>query len=98
MGFHPLELAIVAFILLAIFGPKKLTSLMHSMGKGVAQAKNMKDKIMAEVPVEDLSKLKEQVNTVTNPGKAIQRLLLEEKKEEPGSSATPGIPSTSKEV
>ncbi|EFH89714.1 twin-arginine translocase TatA/TatE family subunit [Ktedonobacter racemifer] len=82
MGFHPLELAVLAVVVLAIFGPKTLSSFMHGAGKTMGQAKQAKDKFMAEVPVEDFSKLKDQVNAVSNPGKAVQKLLLEEKKAE----------------
>lgn len=91
MGFHPVELAIVAVILLAIFGPKKLSSLMREAGKGVGQAKKMTEKVKSEVPIEDLTKIKEQVNMAANPGKAVQRLLLDEPKEgsETSTQSTP---------
>jgi TatA/E family protein of Tat protein translocase len=87
MGFHPVELAILAVILLAIFGPKKLTSMMHEVGKGMGHAKKATEKIMAEVPVEDLTKLKEQVNMAANPSQAVKRLLLDEPKAETDKTA-----------
>ena len=42
MGFHPLELAVLAVVVLAIFGPKTLSSFMHGAGKfGITSLMNL---------------------------------------------------------
>ena len=75
-GFHFLDLAIILGIALAIFGPKTLQSIARSAGKGMGQAKTMKDKVMAELPVEELSKITENIPQVPlNSRQAIQMLI-----------------------
>ncbi len=82
MGFHMLDLVFIALIGLAIFGPKALQSMARSAGKSVNQAKDLKNKVLAELPVEELSELSRQVPRVpTNPYQAVGMLVVP--KEEP---------------
>jgi TatA/E family protein of Tat protein translocase len=79
-GFHILDLVVIAIIGLALFGPKALQSIARNAGKGVGQAKTAKEKVMAELPLEDLSKVAQKVPM--NPQQAIQMLITPEKKKE----------------
>lgn len=76
-AFHILDLVVIAIIGLAIFGPKKLHSLARNAGKGLSQAKMMKDKVMTELPLEELSKVSQ--NVPTNPQQALRMLMTPEK-------------------
>jgi Sec-independent protein translocase protein TatA len=83
MGFHMLDLVLVALIGLAIFGPKALQSMARSAGRSVNQAKDLKDKVMAELPVEELSELSRQIPRVpTNPYQAVGMLVTPEEESE----------------
>jgi Sec-independent protein translocase protein TatA len=79
-GFHILDLVVIAIIGLALFGPKALQSIARNAGKGVGQAKTAKEKVMAELPLEDLSKVAQKVPM--NPQQAIQMLITPEKEKE----------------
>ncbi len=61
MGIHPLDLLIILLVVLALFGTKTLQSISHSAGKGLGQAKTMKDKLMAELPVEEIAQIKQAI-------------------------------------
>jgi Sec-independent protein translocase protein TatA len=83
MGFHMLDLVLVALIGLTIFGPKALQSMARSAGRSVNQAKDLKDKVMAELPVEELSELSRQIPRVpTNPYQAVGMLVAPEEEPE----------------
>ena len=84
-GFHILDLVVIVVIGLALLGPKALQSIARSAGKGVGQAKAAKDKLMTELPLEELSKVSQKVPT--NPQQAIQMLITPEKKEQENNSA-----------
>jgi TatA/E family protein of Tat protein translocase len=79
-GFHILDLVIIAIIGLALFGPKALQSIARNAGKSVGQAKSAKEKVMAELPLEELSKVAQKVPM--NPQQAIQMLITPEKEKE----------------
>jgi len=82
MGFHMPELIILIGIALALFGPKTLQSVARSAGKGVSQAKNAKDKLMAELPMEEIAKVTESIPQVPlNPQQAVRMLMTSEQKE-----------------
>ena len=82
MGFHLPELLVLIGIALAIFGPKTLNSLARDAGKGVSQVKNAKNKIMAELPMEEINKVKNSIPQVPlNPQQAVRMLLTPEQKE-----------------
>ncbi len=84
MGFHMLDLVIILLIGLAIFGPKTLQSMARNVGKGMSQAKTMKDKVMAELPMEELSEVSRQIPRVpTHPHQVVQMLMAPEPVEKP---------------
>jgi Sec-independent protein translocase protein TatA len=97
-GLHLLDLIVVVAIALLIVGPKTVQSLSRKAGKGVGQAKTMKDQVMAELPMEDISKISSTFSKIPmSPQQAVQKLLLPEqenkqpeaKKESSSSSSTP---------
>ncbi|MBA2288604.1 MAG: twin-arginine translocase TatA/TatE family subunit [Ktedonobacteraceae bacterium] len=80
MGFHYVELLVILLIGLAIFGPKTLQSVSRSIGKGAGQAKTMKDNVMAELPMEEISRVSQHIPRIPlNSQQAIQMLLTPEK-------------------
>jgi Sec-independent protein translocase protein TatA len=82
MSFHLPELIVLVGIALAIFGPKTLNSMARNAGKGVSQVKNVKDKIMAELPMEEIAKVTDSIPQVPlNPQQAVRMLLTSEQKE-----------------
>ena len=82
MGFHLPELIVLVGIALAIFGPKTLNSMARNAGKGVSQVKNVKDQIMAELPMEEIAKVTDSIPQVPmNPQQAVRMLLTPEQKE-----------------
>jgi Sec-independent protein translocase protein TatA len=96
-GFHLLDLIVILAIGLLIAGPKALQSISRNAGKGVGQAKTMKDKVMAELPMEEISEISNTFSKIPlSPQQAIQKLLLPEqenkqaevKKESSTSSST----------
>jgi len=95
MGFHPLDIIVIVGIALLLFGPKTLQSLSHSAGRGMSHAKDMKDKLMKELPVEELSQFGETFSQIpTSPQQVAQKLIgsslkSDEKKEEAEVTAEP---------
>jgi Sec-independent protein translocase protein TatA len=82
MGLHLPELIVLVGIALAIFGPKTLNSMARNAGKGVSQVKNVKDQIMAELPMEEIAKVTESIPQVPlNPQQAVRMLLTSDQKE-----------------
>jgi Sec-independent protein translocase protein TatA len=94
VGFHFMSLIVVLVIGLVIAGPKALQSLSRNVGKSVGQAKAMKDKVMAELPMEEISGLSQSIAKIPlTPQQAVRMLLTpeQETKEEssPSSKASP---------
>jgi Sec-independent protein translocase protein TatA len=96
-GLHILDLIVVLAIAMLIAGPKAVQSLSRKAGKGVGQAKTMKDNVMAELPMEDISEITNTFSKIPmSPQQAVQKLLLPEqenkkseaKKESSQSSTT----------
>lgn len=82
MGFHYVELLVILLIGLAIFGPKTLQSVSRNIGKGAGQAKTMKDNVMAELPMEEISRVSQHIPRIPlNSQQAIQMLITPEKAE-----------------
>lgn len=82
-GIHLVDILIVAGIALALFGPKTLQSWARSAGKGVAQAKDVKDKLMSDLPMEDIAKITDSIPQVPlNPRHAVEMLLASDKEDE----------------
>ena len=86
MGFHPIELVVIAVIILALLGPKALQSIARDAGKGMSQAKELKNKALAELPMEEISKVSSQIPRIpTHPHDVVQMLIgseTQEKKQE----------------
>jgi Sec-independent protein translocase protein TatA len=85
-GFHLISLIVVLVIGLLIAGPKALQSMSRNVGKGMGQAKAMKDKVMAELPMEEISGIAQSISKIPlSPQQAVQMLLTpeqEKKKQE----------------
>lgn len=77
-GFHIFDLIVIALVGLAIFGPKALQSMSRSAGKGLGHVKEAKDKVLSELPLEELSRVSQKVPL--NPQQAIQMLMMPEEK------------------
>jgi Sec-independent protein translocase protein TatA len=76
---HYMNLIIIAVIALAIFGPKALQSMARSAGKTVAQAKDVKDKVMADLQIDDLVSIKQDLPQVPlNSRQAMEMLMAPE--------------------
>jgi len=81
MGLHFVDMIIVAAIALALFGPKALQSVAREAGKTAGQAKQAKDKIMAEVPLDEVTKIKDNMPQVPlNSRQALQMLMDSDEK------------------
>ena len=81
MGLHP-EIIVIVLIVLAILGPKSLQSLARNTGKGVSQAKNMKNKVISELPMEEIAEVTRQIPRVpTHPHEVVELLMGPEPKE-----------------
>lgn len=92
-GFHFIDLLVILVIGLLIAGPKALQSMSRSAGKGMGQAKEMKDKVLAELPMEEISEMSQKIPRIPlNTQQAVQMLLTpeqEKKKEETKESNSP---------
>jgi Sec-independent protein translocase protein TatA len=92
-GFHLISLIVVLVIGLLIAGPKALQSMSRNVGKSVGQAKAMKDKVMAELPMEEISGISRSISKIPlSPQQAVQMLLTpeqEKKKQETKQESSP---------
>ena len=78
-GFHWLDLIVILVIGLIVAGPKAMQSISRNAGKGVGQAKTVKDKVMAELPMEEVSEISRTFSKIPlSPQQAIQKLLIPE--------------------
>ncbi len=81
LGFHWFELLIIAGIGLILLGPKTMQSIARNAGKGVSQAKNVKEQILAEVP-EEVTQISQQIARIPlSPQQAVQMLMTSEKEQ-----------------
>lgn len=95
MGFHPLDILVIVGIALLIFGPKTLQSISHSAGRGVSHAKDVKDKLMSELPMEELSKVGETFSQIpTSPQQVAQKLVSSALKSDEKQEAATGETSS----
>jgi len=90
MGGHWIEMIIVVVVGLALFGPKTLQSIGRNAGRGIGQAKEVKDKIMSDLPMEELHKISQ--NIPTSPRHAVQILMTPEQKERVKAAEQSGQP------
>lgn len=90
MGFHPLDLIVIVAIGLLILGPKSMQTLSRRAGKTVGQAKDAKNRLLAELPMEELEQVRDNIARIPlSPQQAVQMLLTPEqqkKPDEPGKS------------
>ena|ERR1051326_968687 len=95
MGFHPLDWLIILAIGLLIFGPKAIQSIARNAGKTVGQAKEAKDKFLAELPMEELNSVRENISRIPmSPQQAAMMLLTPEQQrdQEKQKKETPQAP------
>ena len=106
MGFHPLDWLIILAIGLLIFGPKAIQSVARNAGKTVGHAKEAKDKLLAELPMEELNSVRENIARIPmSPQQAAVMLLTPEqqrdqdkqKKETPPAPEKAETPSEGKQ-
>ena len=82
MGFHFMDLVVVLVIGLLIFGPKKLQEMSRSTGKVMKQVNEFKDKMLSELPMDELSEVSRAVPRVpSSPQQAFKMLVTEDKQE-----------------
>jgi Sec-independent protein translocase protein TatA len=97
-GFHLLDLVVILVIGLLVAGPKALQSISRNAGKGVGQAKTVKDKVMAELPMEEVSEISKTLSKIPlSPQQAIQKLLIpeqEKKQQEVKQESSPPTPTS----
>lgn len=92
MGFHFLDILVIAGLALLIFGPKTLQSLSHTAGRGVRQAGELKDKLLAEVPVEEFTSVRDTISQIPRtPQQAARQIVSfssDEEKPKTGKAAS----------
>ncbi|MHB8595940.1 MAG: Sec-independent protein translocase subunit TatA/TatB [Ktedonobacteraceae bacterium] len=87
LGFHWFELLIIAGIGLILLGPKTMQSMARNAGKGVSQAKNMKEQVLAEVP-EEVTQISQQIARIPlSPQQAVQMLMSSDKEQNPKANS-----------
>jgi TatA/E family protein of Tat protein translocase len=93
MGFHPLDMLVILVIGLLIFGPKAIQSVARNAGKTVGQAKEAKDKLLAELPMEELNSVREHIGRIPmSPQQAAMMLLTPDQQREQEKQETPQSP------
>src|SRR5579872_3395816 len=98
MGFHPLELAVILVIGLLIFGPKTIQSMARNAGKTVSQAKEAKDKLLAELPMEELNSVRDHISRIPlSPQQAAMMLLTPEQQRKQETAKAPETAETATE-
>jgi TatA/E family protein of Tat protein translocase len=99
MGFHPLDWLVILAIGLLIFGPKAIQSVARNAGKTVGQAKEAKDKLLAELPMEELNSVRENISRIPmSPQQAAMMLLTPEQQRKQDTSKAPEAVETPPEV
>jgi TatA/E family protein of Tat protein translocase len=99
MGFHPLDFLVILAIGLLIFGPKAIQSVARNAGKTVGQAKEAKDKLLAELPMEELNTVRENISRIPmSPQQAAMMLLTPEQQRKQDKQETPQTPTTAATV
>ena len=98
-GLHLLDLIVILAIALLIAGPKAVQSISRKAGKGVGQAKTMKDKVMSELPMEEISEISNTFSKIPlSPQQAVQKLLLPEQENNQPEAKKESSPSSSTSV
>ena len=74
---HLMDMAIIAVIVLALFGAKTLQSVAHNAGKTAAQMKQAKNQVMSDLGVDDLKKATEALPRIPlSPQQAVRQYIL----------------------
>ena len=91
---HIIDILVIAGVVLALFGPKMLQSIAHDAGKGVGKAKEMKDTLMSDLPMEDIHNMTKNVPRVPlNSRQALGMLMASNDEQvEPSSIKKPAEP------
>ena len=79
-GFHFFDLIPILVIGLLILGPKSFQSVARNAGKGMKKAKSAKDSLLADLPIEEINKIAQQIPM--SPQQAVFKLLTPEEQEE----------------
>jgi Sec-independent protein translocase protein TatA len=82
MGFHLLDLIPILVIGLLVLGPKTFHSVARNAGKGMKKAKSAKDNLLADLPIEEINKITQQIPM--SPQQAVLKLLAPEEQEQQG--------------
>ncbi|MBA2391768.1 MAG: twin-arginine translocase TatA/TatE family subunit [Ktedonobacteraceae bacterium] len=85
---HIIDILIIAGVVLALFGPKMLQSIAHDAGKGMGKAKEMKDALMSDLPVEDIHNMTKNVSRVPLNSRQALGMLMTSKEEQVETSPT----------
>ena len=75
-GFHWADLLVVLVIAMLIFGPKWVQSMARNAGKTVSKAKLMKEQVMAELPIEEISQVTHQIPQIPLNSQQAMHMLL----------------------
>jgi TatA/E family protein of Tat protein translocase len=79
MGFHFVDWIVILAIGLLIFGPKAMQSIARNAGKTLGHAKEAKDKLLAELPMEEINEVRENISRIPmSPQQAAMMLLTPE--------------------
>lgn len=98
-GFHPIDWLLIIGFALLLFGPKTIQTMARGAGKNLGKVKEAKEKLMADLPMEELSKVTKVVSKVPmSPQQAVQMLIASESQKQEQSQAqkaesTPEAPS-----
>src|SRR5260370_12997465 len=93
-GFHLLDLIPILVIGLLILGPKTFHSVARNAGKGMKKAKSAKDSLLADLPIEEINKITQQIPI--SPQQPVLKLLTPEKQDQHGPKRkTKKVPSDS---
>lgn len=78
-GIHVSGLIVALVVALAIVGPKTQQAVSRHVGKRVGQARVMREKVMAELPLEEIAGLSQSISKLPlSPQQALQRMLTME--------------------
>ena len=95
MGFHPVDMIVILAIGLLIFGPKAMQSVARNAGKTMGQAKEAKDKLLAELPMEELNSVREHIGRIPmSPQQAAMMLLTPEQQHKQDKQETLPAPTS----
>jgi Sec-independent protein translocase protein TatA len=80
-----LEILLAAIALLALVGPKTLQLWARDAGRGAGRANKMKDKVIADLSIDDIKKASNALSKVPRNSQDVVKMLLtsdDEKKDE----------------